>query len=231
EGSNKKPAEYWDSIRPVPLQLEEIYDYRKKDSLEKVRKDPHYLYSLDRKRNRVTIMKLLFFGQNISKEKKRVNISVTPVIESVGFNTVEGWFVNLRGRWFKRIDTAQGRRAITVLPNIRYGFSNQHWNASAMVNYTFGKKYFNLFSISGGKRIYQFNNQNPITSFDNTITTLFFERNYMKLYEAWFGRIGYTKGIGEGFTVAASLQYQDRLPIENSTDYTFKDFHNKVFTP
>lgn len=231
EGSNKKPSEYWDSIRPVPLQLEEVYDYRKKDSLEQARKDPRYLDSLDRKRNKVTVMKLLLFGQNISKEKKRVNINVTPVIESVGYNTVEGWFLNLRGSWFKRLDTVRSRRSIGVFPNIRYGFANQHWNASAVVNYNFGKKYFNSISISGGKRVYQFNNQNPITSFDNTITTLFFERNYMKLYEAWFGRAAYTKGIGEGFTVTASLQYQDRLPLENSSDYKFRDFGNKFFTP
>ena len=28
EGSNKKPSDYWDSIRPVPLQLDEMVDYR-----------------------------------------------------------------------------------------------------------------------------------------------------------------------------------------------------------
>ena len=64
EGSNKKPADYWDSIRPVPLQMDEIADYRKKDSLEQVRKDPRYLDSLDRRRNRITVMKVLLQGTN-----------------------------------------------------------------------------------------------------------------------------------------------------------------------
>ncbi|OZA66338.1 MAG: hypothetical protein B7X68_01300, partial [Sphingobacteriia bacterium 39-36-14] len=47
DSSNKKSMAYWDSIRPLPLLLEEIKDYQKKDSLEKVRESPAYLDSLD----------------------------------------------------------------------------------------------------------------------------------------------------------------------------------------
>ena len=43
-----EPSEHWDSLRPIPLQTDEVLDYRKKDSLEIVRKDPAYLDSLDR---------------------------------------------------------------------------------------------------------------------------------------------------------------------------------------
>ncbi len=45
EGSNKKPAAFWDSIRPLPLQVEELNDYRKKDSLEIAHRTPQYLDS------------------------------------------------------------------------------------------------------------------------------------------------------------------------------------------
>jgi len=67
EGSNKKPADYWDSIRPVPLQLDEIADYHKKDSLEKARRDPHYLDSLDRIKNKLTVTGILLTGQTFNK--------------------------------------------------------------------------------------------------------------------------------------------------------------------
>ncbi len=42
-------------IRPLPLLKEEVLDYRKKDSLEQLRKDPKYLDSLDRISNKVKI--------------------------------------------------------------------------------------------------------------------------------------------------------------------------------
>ncbi len=231
EGSNKKPAEYWDSIRPVPLRADEVTDYHKKDSLEQARRDPHYKDSLDRRRNKLSIARLFLFGQNFSKEKRRENISINPVIQSVGYNTVEGWYLNLRGTWFKRLDSTGFRHNISFSPNIRYGFSNHHLNAAGTFNYNYGKRYISSLSVSGGKRMYQLNNSNPITSFDNSISTLLFERNYAKFYEAWFARVGYVKGIGGGITLSGGLQYQDRIPLENTSTYRMKDFANKEFSP
>lgn len=232
EGSNKKPSDYWDSIRPVPLQVEEIVDYRKKDSLEQARKDPKYLDSIDRKRNRVTVMGALVSGLSFNREKKRESYYINPLLRTISYNTVDGLVLQLRASYFKRLDTvSSSRRSISISPVIRYGFSNNHFNAWTNLNYTYGKKYFSSINFSGGKRVYQFNNANPILPFDNSLTTLFWERNYMKLYEAWFGRLTYTKGVGEGVTLSGSLQYQDRIPLENSTDYKFKDWEEKSFTP
>ena len=93
------------------------------------------------------------------------------------------------------------------------------------------KNIFLLLTVSGGKRVYQFNNASPILPFDNSLATLFWERNYMKIYEAWFGTIGFVKGIGEGASVSATISYQDRIPLENTTRYTVKDWKERTFTP
>ena len=232
EGSNKKPSDYWDSIRPVPLQLDEMVDYRKKDSLEQARKDPRYLDSLDRRRNRVTVTNILMRGQTFSVEKKRASYTINPILRTISYNTVEGAVVNFRGTYVKRLDsTANSRKSMSVSPVIRYGFSNGHLNAYSNFSYNYGKKYFSSFQLSGGKRVFQFNNTNPILAFDNSIATLFWERNYMKIYEAWFGRVGFTKGVGEGATISTNIQYQDRMPLENTTRYVVKDWKEKAFTP
>ena len=232
EGSNRKPADYWDSIRPVPLQMDEIADYKKKDSLEQVKKDPRYLDSLDRRRNRVTVMKILVQGQTISREKNRESFRINPLLTTISYNTVEGAVINLRGSYFKRLDSVTGsRRSIFIAPVIRYGFSNTHLNAYSTVGYNYGKKYFSSITASGGKRVYQFNNAGPILPFDNSLATLFWERNYMKIYETWFGRLAFVKGIGEGASVSATISYQDRIPLENTTYYTVKDWKEKTFTP
>ncbi|HEY2721061.1 MAG TPA: DUF5686 and carboxypeptidase regulatory-like domain-containing protein, partial [Chitinophagaceae bacterium] len=62
DSSNKKTENYWEGVRPIPLKPEESADYKKKDSLEQARKDPKYLDSLDRKHNKLTVMKLLVSG-------------------------------------------------------------------------------------------------------------------------------------------------------------------------
>lgn len=232
EGSNKKPADYWDSIRPVPLQLDEVVDYRKKDSLEQIKKDPQYLDSLDKRRNRITVMNVLMRGQSFSREKKRESFNINPLLRTMSYNTVEGLVINLRGNYFKRLDSSSGsRRSISISPVIRYGFSNDHLNAYSIFNYNYGKKYRSSIQFSGGKRVFQFNNANPVLALDNSVATLFWERNYMKLYEAWFARLGFVKGIGEGATVSASMSYQDRLPLENTSQYVIKDWKEKAFTP
>ena len=230
-GSNKKPSQYWDTIRPVALQADEVLDYHKKDSLELLRKDPHYLDSLDKKRNKLTVAGVVLFGQTISKEKKKTNINISPLIEAVSFNTVEGWVLNPKITVTKKLDSTNPRESIVFTPAMRYGFSNKHFNAYAGLSYNYGKKYFSSINLYGGKRVYQFNNNNPIGPLINTIYTLLSERNYMKLYEAWTARIRYTKGLGEGLTLITSFNYQDRLPLENTTGYSWKNFPDRNFTP
>lgn len=231
EGSNRKPADFWDTVRPVPLLAEEIKDYHKKDSLEKLRKDPRYLDSLDRRTNRVTATNVLLTGQSFVKRKTRSNIQIVPVIESVQFNPAEGWVIAPKATWFKRLDTTNTRRSISFTPALRYGFSNKHFNAYGTFNYTYGKKYASAFSVAFGKRVLQFNNANPVSLFSNTFSSLLWERNYAKLYEAWVGRVNYSKGLGEGFTLTTGLQYQDRLPLDNTTNFSWRNYKDRNYTP
>ena len=232
DSSNKKTEAYWQDTRPVPLRQDEIADYKKKDSLEQLRKDPRYLDSIDRKRNKLTPMSLVLSGYNISRQKTRSVYSVSPLINSINFNTVEGLVVNLSGSYTKRLDTALlGRESISIRPSVRYGFSNHHFNTSLSSTYNFGKKYFNAFTVSGGKDVFQFNNASPIRPLDNTFASLEWEKNYMKIYEAWFGGITYSKSLDEGFNASLSLQYQDRMPLDNTTDYAWRNRKNVSYTP
>jgi Family of unknown function (DUF5686)/CarboxypepD_reg-like domain len=232
DSSNKRSAAYWDTIRPIALQKEEIADYKKKDSLEEVRKSPAYMDSLDRRRNKVSVTGLIFIGQTFSKEKKRASYSIDPIQRMISHNTVEGFTVNFHGQYFKRLDSSStSRRSIRISPTLRYGFANGRFNPRLSVTYNWGKEYFNSLSIAGGKRVLQFNNAGPVDQEFNTYSTLLWERNFLKTYEAWFGRISYSKGFGEGLTVGGSVQYQDRTPLMNKSGELWRDYANRVFTP
>ncbi|PWU00766.1 MAG: hypothetical protein C5B52_08365 [Bacteroidetes bacterium] len=215
--SNKRSRDYWEDIRPIPLLKEEIEDYLKKDSLEAVRKDPKYLDSLDRVRNKFTVGGVLLYGQTFTKERKKLSFHYPSLLEAVNFNTVEGWVANLNFSLEKRFDE---HRILTLNPTFRYGFSNKHFNSDLEGVYTFGKGYTNTISVAGGKRVFQLNNNDPVRPIVNTYNTLFRGNNFMKIYEAWYGKVNYTKGVGAGFTLRAGLQYQDRIPLEN-TDSTY----------
>lgn len=231
DGANKKPGDFWDTVRPVPLLPDEIKDYYKKDSLEQVRKDPRYMDSLDRRNNRITVMNLLVSGQSFTRRRNRSSINIAPAIESIEFNPAEGWVANLHGSWSKRLDSANPRKNIRIAPTLRYGFSNRHFNPYLSMNYNYGKEYLSSLSVGIGRRVLQFNNANPISFFANTQSSLFWEKNHAKTYEAWVGRIGWSKGLGEGITLLAGAQYQDRMPLDNTTTYSVRNIKDREYSP
>ncbi len=228
--SNKRTKAYWDSIRPVPLLDDEVADFIKKDSLEQKRLDPHYLDSLDHRQNKLSFLGIVLNGQNFQRRTKDRSFEYDPLLKSLSFNTVEGLSAQLAGTYRK---DWKGRKSLSITPVFRYGFSNHHFNAFLISSYRFGHTYRNSITVSGGKRIYQFNNDNPISQLVNTFSTLLDGNNYMKIYEARFASIRYSKAIGEGFNIDAGLHYQKRTPLENTDTSSFwgKSENKSRYTP
>ncbi len=229
DSANKKTMAYWDSIRPIPLIVEEQKTYKKLDSLEEIRKNPHYTDSLDKRRNKFGLAGLLLTGLNFGNTKHKSSISINPLIRSLYYNTVEGGVLQQSMDYNKGF---KGREAISISPIIRYGMANQHWNGSLSFNYTYGKKYRKNLSISGGSDVFQFNNAAPILPILNSIVTLRNEYNYMKIYEAGFFKLRFDADAGNGLSVGAEFQFQNRRPLENLPDLPrWKDYPNRDFTP
>jgi hypothetical protein len=53
----------------------------------------------------------------------------------------------------------------------------------------------------------------------------------MKTYEAAFLRGSYRQGVGNGLFITTAFQYQDRQPLENKTNYTWRDKPGIEYTP
>jgi Family of unknown function (DUF5686)/CarboxypepD_reg-like domain len=243
-GVTKKSFLYWDSLRPVPLAPEELEDFRTKDSSFNSRNDSTNLRrtadSLRKKQGRITVMNILFNGIKRSDYDpvKPISINVQPLLPLIEYNTVEGLVMNGEFSFLKENKTTGN--SIEFIPHIRYGFSNTHLNAWASLNLSKRKFATDLngeqlsrsaWTISGGKRISQFNPDNPIGPVMNELYTLFFRDNYMKIYENYFGNLQYRKRFDNGFRITASLLYEDRLPLNNTSDFSFFGNKDKAFTP
>lgn len=241
---NKRTKAYWDSIRPVQLELEEVKDYKIKDSLRQYRRDSVYTKaytdSMRRRQGKITVMKVAWSGftrYNYNAQKP-VWFTWTPLKRWLSYNTVEGVSVGAEAtitRSFPRT-----KQQISFTPHVRYGFSNQHLNAWATLQWS--KRNFawgedggttsrSQWSLAGGKRVSQFNSDNPISPFMNSLYTLFDRRNYMKIYENYFGHLTFNHRFDNDLRVTADVLYEDRRPIDNTTDFSiFKD-KDKIFTP
>ncbi|MEJ8819257.1 DUF5686 and carboxypeptidase regulatory-like domain-containing protein [Lacibacter sp. H407] len=227
KGSNKKSIEYWDSIRPLALTNAEQIDYVKKDSLEQLRKDPAYLDSIDAANNKFKISHI-YTGKTYNKQTKKISYSVPGLLTFVSFNTVEGVALDLPVTIRKEFTD---RKNLTLIPHLRYAVNTKQFYAWGTARYNFGTRFFSSVSISGGKRPFQLNNDEPILPLSNTISSLLYKNNFLKLYLADYVRVNFSKGIGSGLTVTANLQYQDRHPLENTTDYSWNKKSTRPYRP
>lgn len=241
---NKKSKAYWDSIRPVQLEPEEIKDYKIKDSARQYRRDSvwtrPYIDSMRRSQGRITVKKIFLdgFSRSNYNPKHPLSWSWEPLLKQVSYNTVEGVVANAQASI--RMFWPSIRQSVTFTPHIRYGFSNTHLNAWGSLS--FSRRSFNWqpdggtagrisWTLSGGKRVSQFNKENPISPLMNSVYTLVQRRNFMKIYENYFGEIAVNKRFDNDLRLTGRVTYEDRLPLDNTTDFSiFKD-KDKIFTP
>ena len=227
--SNKKPVAYWDSIRPMPLEIEERMDYKVKDSLFLVNKDSILsqasVDSMNKKQGKLKVYDIFWKGLHRTNYTVNGNHQwgIESLIQNLEFNTVEGIVLNVSpyyNRYFKKIKTN-----FSFEPNLRYGFNNGHLNAWADIYFrtrdweTDKKIKRQTWTFSGGKRVSQFNKANPITPLTNTINTLLWGDNFMKIYENYFGSINFSKRYETGLRFNVNVLYEDRIPLENTTNF------------
>ncbi|HZH63425.1 MAG TPA: DUF5686 and carboxypeptidase regulatory-like domain-containing protein [Flavisolibacter sp.] len=230
---NKRDSSYWSSRRPVPLEPDEKRDFQFKDSVRKLETDSMFsrstIDSLRRSQKRIKPEQFIAGGvsRNIYSSNTYSTYRFAPLLQGLEYNTVEG--VSVTVNQSLSINPRKGNANYIIGWNTRYGFSNSHLNSFG----TFtvkpkGDNYRNRYlQFSGGKQLQQFNRDNPIDALTNTLSTLLYRKNYIKLYEAWFGKIEYNNRFESGFQLSLSAKYEDRIPLKNTTDFSlFKKENN-----
>ena len=228
-GSNKKSAAYWDATRPVPLEAEEKMDYKVKDSIFLVNKDSlisqNSVDSLNKKQGRLKLYNVFWKGLHRTRYTVNGNHNwgIESLIQGLEYNLAEGVVINFLpyySRYIKKLKTN-----FSFEPSFRYGLSNTHFNAWADLVFrtrdweTDKRLKRQTWTISGGKRVSQFNKANPITTLTNTINTLFWGDNYMKTYENYFASVNFSKRYENGLRFNINALYEDRIPLNNTTDF------------
>ncbi len=238
-GVNKKPKTYWDSIRPMPLEREEVKDYQVKDSLYEVQKDSamskHSIDSLNKRQGKITLLDVFWSGIRRRHYAAEGNYrwSFNPLLKALEYNPAEGLVVNASGSFDKYLK--QSKTNVSIQPNLRYGSSNRHLNGWVQVNLSTrnfeeeGALKQHSWSFAAGSRVTQFNRESPIQPLINTISTLFYGDNFMKTYENTFADIAYTKRYENGLKITLDALYEDRKPLDNTTNFTiFKKDSSKI---
>lgn len=234
--ANKKDSTHFES-RPVPLEKDEERDFVVKDSINIVINSPAYKDSVRRKQNKFKPMSLLLTETVYNSKEYKNSYGFNAVLLGLGtdnmvnYNITEGFNFAPHMNWRHTIDTGKLLIADAVA---RYGFSNTHFNGMGRLYYFVrNKEWLNrswMGGIEGGKYVFQYNPENPVVPIFNTYRSLFARINDLKIYERWEGTAFVRRNYGNGLTWLIRASWQQRLPLQNVTDYSVVKGDKSEFT-
>lgn len=242
--ARQRSTAFWDSLRSVPLTSDERISYRKNDSLSIIRTgDKAKIDSLAKagnpsakKTKTITVSKLL--NGHTWYPSKPTSLSYAGPLSRVNYNTVEGYTaeLSLLLRYRPRVDSVNRFVKIplsewSVGGTARYQFGRQNLVGYGQAGYRHKATHIDL---TGGRYLFQYNPDNPISPALNGITTLLFEQNFMKLYQKDFVDLTVTATPFQNrVNLTGSLEYAKRTELDNFKE-TIKpliNWRNRQYTP
>jgi len=229
DSAELRPVAYWDTIRPIPLTLEEMESYKIKDSIQlRMETDSTFKDSLERKDSRFSWNKLLTGGTFRFNDKHSFRYGGLIDFGHIDYNTVDGLKYGMGFNYTYRVDS--GKR-LSISHNADYAFARERMTSYMNIYYRHNSINRTYFNLSGGRRTSDFDAQTGISKNLNVITTLFLKENYIKLYQKDYISLGYGTDIINGLSFSAGFEYAQRKELVNHSDYNFYNPFKNDFTP
>ena len=225
--ANKKEVEFWNNKRPVPLTTEELKDYIRRDSLETLRSSKTYLDSIDTENNKFKIINLLT-GYSFKNSFKKRSFRISGPLEGVHFNTVQGYNVSLDANFTKRYNNY--KNFVSIDGDLNYSVETKRLRGTLGGRYKFNAINNATAWANFGAKTQQFNRSNPISNLHNDISSLFFENNFMKIYDKQFAEIGYAQELFNGLRFSSQIAYENRKVLFNTSDEVINPQDNIKYT-
>jgi hypothetical protein len=225
--ASKKDSAYWNSIRPVPLTPAELKaDIQRKDTLQKNGKDST---TVKKPKKIGKFMSFIFGGKNFKLADSSVNLTYKGLIgfKKFDFNTVEGFIARQQFGASWDIDSVH---KFVCNPEVGYAFNRESFMWKVNGNYTYSPLKRGKLEYAFGHHTSDFNQDNGIHPFVNLVSSLFFRRNYEKLFDNTYFKIGNRIDLANGLECKISTEYQKGSLLNNSTDYSFFYTNDRKYT-
>ena len=223
--ANQRDTTYWEMLRPVPLTQLEVKSYKIQDSIRIVKQEK---MDKDSTRNDSTTFKPMhLLTGHTYRFKNRNYFTFESPVSTLAYNTVEGYVFDAALEWKKRWDK---NYEASIKPLARYSFGRNR--LSGTLQGILGNRKWNA-TFEGGEYVYQLNPNPPISPGLNSLTTLLFEQNFMKIYQKQFLRADYTyRYLGDVLSLTSGLEFARRNELYNlEKTQKYVDWKNRAYTP
>ena len=225
--ANERDTVFWEMMRPVPLNTEEMRSYQERDArLAAPTQRRDTIQNNNRKKTPNPFMNVtgkIFWGTTnfrLGKNGAGGTIQYRGLLypSRLGFNTVDGFFVGQKMTYFKNF--SQNRR-FSVTPEVVWAIDREAvmWDVDATFTYASMRR--GRANIKFGQKSVDFSPNVGILPFQNSISSLFFRHNYLKLYEDNFAEASNSIDIANGLQLYAGVKYSRRVMLDNHSDFSF----------
>lgn len=215
--------EFWDTIRAIPLSPAEIRSYAITDSLVTMRKADVDSITGKKTFKEKSLFRKIIGGHPDFAKDSLITINYEGLIspENFDFNTVDGYKYKQKLQWSIQPDSG---KTVRISPEIGYAFSRKVVFGSVKMQFTnvLFKNSNLLFDFGKESRDFK-PGSIGIPPALNEISSWFFAKNYMKLYETSFATLDISQRIKKNFTVSVSAGYNHFSPLKNNISYILSD--------
>lgn len=214
----RKDNKFWEQNRPLILTQGEEKFFILGKPITGFQMNTALTDSLQRPTNRFRLFPYLLWGRTISNSGNSTSLTIPSPFNTFYYNTVEGWGADFK---IKYTHVYERRKILYIIPDIRYGFSDHQFNANVFTNYVYNSFRKASVYMRAGTDFLDLNNTGSLSLFLNSLSTLYFGNNYLKLYQSRFIMAGTSGEIANGVLLNGEFEYADRNSLFNTTTHTF----------
>lgn len=215
----------WHQVRPVALSAEEFKVHKAIEQKIQLNTDS----TLTDSSGKVNLFKTLYMGNTWSDDAKKRTIRFSGFFapNEFRFNTVDGFVVGASGSYRKQFQ----RYGIFVKQSVYYAFARKTPMGETDFRFSYANMKRGLVNVKLGWISYDFNGEGGISPITNTSASLWFGRNFMKLYENRYVSLSNRIDPFNGFEVYTALELSRRIELQNKTDFILYQQKREWYTP
>ena len=167
----------------------------------------------------------LFTGNYWQNKKGNAGFGYEGLInpQCLTFNTVDGWIYRQSIAFNVMPDST---RHFSFNQDISYAFNRKAWMGLSRITYYYLHEQHGKFTIAAQTGSADYNGNNGIDPYINSITSLFFRRNHMKLFDKTTVHINNAINVNRNLNLTLQASYLQANTLENHSDYSF--FYRKT---
>ena len=216
---------YWNSIRPIPLTLNEENSINKLDSTLLVRRNSNDT-NLVNKAGKKKLAKSFFIGGRYEPDSTAFFQSSGFIYpKGIQFNLVDGLSVKTNYYFQKKLKNKK-QYYLRFTPG--YVFTRKAFVWNSQIDFTNTKKYSQSFGLKYGFNSKDFNTHGAM-ELENTVYTLFLRENLSRLYLNHYLSAYFNQQLSHEFNIQTVLTAEQNRMSKNNSDFSFfyketKDF-------